>query len=123
MPKLQTHFEQVSVKSIGKIVAREYQPLKKIGDPTQQAHGDRSEKRVVSIASHSKEAYAYTHPAFDIFQVEADGGVLWLEALATFADAKARIRQLSAGSSCDYIILNERTGDKVTVKFAAGDKV
>jgi hypothetical protein len=56
-------------------------------------------------------------PAFDIFQTETGGQVLWREAVATLEDAKARAQELSVRSPGDYLILNLKTGDKIILRF------
>jgi len=51
-------------------------------------------------------------PPFDIFKVEADGGVLWRESAATIDQAKARARELAAAAPGEYFILSHRTGNR-----------
>jgi hypothetical protein len=58
-------------------------------------------------------------PAFDIFQTETGGHVLWRGTAATLEDAKARAKELSVRSPGDYLILNLKTGDKIILKFDA----
>jgi hypothetical protein len=47
----------------------------------------------------------------DIFRVESHG-VLWIESAPTLEDAKARVQQLAARESAEYVVLNQLTGDK-----------
>jgi hypothetical protein len=54
-------------------------------------------------------------PPFDIFKVES-AGLLWMEASPDLERAKARVRVLSASSPGEYIILNQMTGEKITVQ-------
>lgn len=54
------------------------------------------------------------HP-LDIFETDADGGVLWLGAAASVAAAKARIEKLERSSPSEYLILDQITGDKVRI--------
>jgi len=42
---------------------------------------------------------------FDLFQMEADGGVRWCESAETIEDSKARIQQLAAQSPGQYLVL------------------
>jgi len=51
-------------------------------------------------------------PTFDIFRVEADGGVLWRESAVTIDQAKARARDLAAATPGEYFILSHRTGNR-----------
>jgi hypothetical protein len=55
-------------------------------------------------------------PCFDVFQVEDDGKMLWLEAVATMEEARALVRGLASSGSRDYVILNQITGSKVVFK-------
>jgi hypothetical protein len=54
--------------------------------------------------------------SFDIFRIE-NHGVLWLEAAATLADARARVQELAVLSPCTFVILNENTGNRVVIQL------
>jgi hypothetical protein len=54
-------------------------------------------------------------PPFDIFKVEGSG-LRWMEAAADLERAKARVKVLAASSPCEYIILNQNTGEKILIK-------
>jgi hypothetical protein len=54
--------------------------------------------------------------SFDIFRVES-GGVRWLECVRNLDEAKARVRQLSAGAMDEYIVVDQRTGNRIFLKF------
>jgi hypothetical protein len=54
---------------------------------------------------------------FDIFENEKTGTVVWLGSAATIEEARARVGQFSARSCADYLILNQKTGNKVVIKF------
>jgi len=53
-------------------------------------------------------------PSLDIFRVES-GGVLWCEAAATIETAKARIQKIAQSSPGKYLILDQRTGQRIPV--------
>jgi hypothetical protein len=53
---------------------------------------------------------------FDIFQTETTGNIVWRESAATLDDAKARIRKLGTHSLVEYVVLNQKTGDKVVIR-------
>jgi hypothetical protein len=55
-----------------------------------------------------------THP-IDIFQLET-AGVRWLEAAPDIERAKARVRELAGNSPGEYLVLNQRTGNKIVIK-------
>jgi hypothetical protein len=54
-------------------------------------------------------------PPFDILKVE-HGGVRWMESAEDLQRAKARVKVLAASSPGEYIILNQKTGEKISVK-------
>jgi hypothetical protein len=53
-------------------------------------------------------------PPFDIFKVESSGH-RWMEAAPDLERAKARVRTLSASSPGEFLILNQVTGEKLSV--------
>jgi hypothetical protein len=55
-----------------------------------------------------------THP-IDIFQLEG-AGVRWLEAAPDIERAKARVKELSGNSPGEYLVLNQKTGNKIVIK-------
>jgi hypothetical protein len=55
-------------------------------------------------------------PPFDILKVENDGAVRWMEAAVHLGRAKARVKVLAASSPGEYIILNQNTGEKISIK-------
>lgn len=54
-------------------------------------------------------------PPFDIFKVEADS-VRWVESADDLERAKARIKVLAGRSPGEYIILNQQTRERISVK-------
>jgi len=50
---------------------------------------------------------------FDIFQLEAGGRVLWLEAAANLEHAHSRVHELAKSQPAEFIIVNLETGDKL----------
>jgi hypothetical protein len=54
-------------------------------------------------------------PPFDIFKVES-GGLRWMEAAADLERAEARVKVLAASSPGEYIVLNQNTGEKISIK-------
>lgn len=51
----------------------------------------------------------------DIFRVETSG-VLWVGSAATLADAKVRVQELAVLSPVEYLLLDQRTGEKLVIK-------
>jgi hypothetical protein len=54
-------------------------------------------------------------PPFDIFKVESSS-LRWMEVAADLERAKARVKVLAASSPGEYIILNQSTGEKISIK-------
>jgi hypothetical protein len=52
---------------------------------------------------------------FDIFRIETNGGVLWIESAATLENAKARVQELGMRSPGEYLLLNQETGNKLVI--------
>jgi hypothetical protein len=53
-------------------------------------------------------------PSLDIFKISG-GDVLWRDAVATLETAKARIQKLALSSPGQYFILDQRTGQRISV--------
>jgi CheY-like chemotaxis protein len=54
-------------------------------------------------------------PPFDIFKVESSG-LHWMEAAADLERAETRVKVLAASSPGEYIIRNQETGEKISIK-------
>jgi hypothetical protein len=54
-------------------------------------------------------------PPFDIFRTDPEG-VLWIRSAATLESAKECVQQLAMRSPGEYLLLNQVTGDKLTIK-------
>jgi len=54
------------------------------------------------------------HP-LDIFKTDLDGSVLWRGAVENVEAAKARIQMLAISSPGEYLILDQKTGQRVLV--------
>jgi len=52
------------------------------------------------------------HP-LDIFKTDLDGSVLWRGAVENVEAAKARIQMLAISSPGEYLILDQKTGQRV----------
>jgi hypothetical protein len=57
---------------------------------------------------------------FDIFSVNASGGMLWIEAVAELEAAKARVAALMQSTPCEYLIFSQKTGHKISIKPTNG---
>lgn len=54
-------------------------------------------------------------PPFDIFKVES-GQLRWMELAADLERAKARVKIMATSSPGEYIIANQQTGEKISIK-------
>ena len=54
-------------------------------------------------------------PPFDILKVESEG-VRWMEAVADLERAKARVKVLAVSSPGEYFIVNQQTGEKISIR-------
>ena len=52
----------------------------------------------------------------DIFKTDSDGGVLWRGAAETLIAAKAHIQTLAVSSPGEYLILDQKTGQRQRVR-------
>jgi hypothetical protein len=51
----------------------------------------------------------------DIFRLEPDGSMMWVEAVADFETGKARIECISAERAGEYYLFDLRTGSRTAV--------
>ena len=57
---------------------------------------------------------------FDIFKMEQNGTVRWVRATSDFERAKSYVnRALAVAIPADYLILNQRTGERTIIQTAA----
>jgi hypothetical protein len=54
-------------------------------------------------------------PRFDIFKVESDGP-RWMEAVPNLERAKARVKILTTSSPGEYVIADQETGERISIK-------
>ena len=53
---------------------------------------------------------------FDIFRTEENGDLLWLEAVPDLETAKARVQAMGTLAPGRYMILSQRTGNKLCLE-------
>jgi hypothetical protein len=51
----------------------------------------------------------------DIFKTDSDGSVLWRGAVESLVAAKLRIQRLALSSPGEYLVIDQRTGERVRV--------
>jgi hypothetical protein len=56
---------------------------------------------------------------FDIFKMEQNGTVSWVRATSDFEHAKSYVNTvLAVATPADYLILNQRTGERIIIEAA-----
>jgi|HubBroStandDraft_2_1064218.scaffolds.fasta_scaffold1250138_1 hypothetical protein len=58
-------------------------------------------------------------PQVDIFRMEADGQMMWLGAAESLGEAKARVQEFAKSWAADYMIVNLKSGLKLTISASA----
>jgi hypothetical protein len=53
---------------------------------------------------------------FDIFQLGTEGEVLWRGAAASLDEAKARIREMLRSAPASYLVMNQKTGERIVLQ-------
>jgi hypothetical protein len=53
---------------------------------------------------------------FDIFRVHSEDKIIWLGAVTELETAKARVAALMQASPCEYLVLSQATGHKLSFK-------
>jgi hypothetical protein len=60
---------------------------------------------------------------FDVFKIEENGNVSWLRSITDFECAKSYVNMVrTAGMPADFLILNQRTGQRIIIKAATGHR-
>jgi hypothetical protein len=110
MRKAITHFDQIPISAVVEIMERQVQ--KKAIAMARDVQASSTGEPAGFDRGHSMKR----HAAVDIFRLDPKG-VLWLESSASVDEAKARIRQLAAQASEEYVILDQATGTKLVIKI------
>lgn len=66
-----------------------------------------------SQASELPEPEPASHPAYDLFRIEPDGQMRWLEAVSALEVAKARIQIIGATAPGRYLVFSQATENKL----------
>ncbi|HEY4837294.1 MAG TPA: hypothetical protein VIH72_01725 [Candidatus Acidoferrales bacterium] len=113
MLKAITHFDQVPLGVVIEIMEREIH--KKAALAFERTAGSREANLAGRGALNERGQALKVHSPVDIFRIDAKGA-LWLESSRTIDEARARIEQLGAQTSGEYMLLNQTTGSKVTIR-------
>jgi len=111
MLKAITHFDQVPLGVVIEIMEREIHKKAAALASGRIAGGGVANLAVKGALNEGGEAVK-THSPVDIFRIDIQGP-LWLESSRSVDEAKARIHQLGARTSGEYMVLNHATGSKV----------
>jgi hypothetical protein len=55
---------------------------------------------------------------FDIFKVSEDGSPIWVTTAPTLEEARSEVNGLQATSADNYIVLNQKTGNKIVIPYS-----
>jgi hypothetical protein len=58
-------------------------------------------------------------PPFNIHRVDSNGDLRWIDAAADLERAKRRVKVLATTSPGEYVISNQQTGEKISIKSSA----
>jgi hypothetical protein len=114
MLKAITHFDQVPLGVVIEIMEREIHK-KATARASGQMAGNEEADRLGSGVPNRRGETVKAHSPVDIFRIDAKGA-LWLESSRSVDEATARIQQLGAQTSGEYMLLNQATGNKLTIK-------
>ena len=59
------------------------------------------------------------HASFDIFRVSANGAPIWIESANSLDSAKERIQTLGASVPGEYLVFDQKAGNKQLVTVGA----
>lgn len=110
--KPRTHYEQVPLEIV-KQIARVDEPDEVTN--SMEAKRKTEEVNTAESVADSANEFKFTASAFDIFQMEDDGSVLWQELAATMEEAKARVNELQALIPRQFMIVSLRSGEKLII--------
>ena len=117
MQKNRTYFEQVPLDAIKQIVEEDIRTAKQKSRRLLIPEAEAVEEEILLTAADYRSGGQIMTAPFDIFENEKTGTVLWVGSAATIEEARARIDQIAARSAADYLVLNQKTGNKVVIKF------
>lgn len=105
MAKPKTHFEEVPLEVVKKVVEKNQAGTKaRMGPNDKDSPGIQLKGKTMSVP-------------FDIFLTETNGGVLWIGTAETVEDAQARVRELASRSPGEYFLLNQKTGNRLVIRL------
>jgi hypothetical protein len=114
MLKAITHFDQVPLGVVIEIMEREIH--KKAAAIASQRTGGSGATKLQGKGTLNERGEALkAHSPVDIFRIDTHGP-LWLESSGSIDEARARIQQLGAQTSGEYMLLNQTTGSKLMIR-------
>ena len=60
--------------------------------------------------------------SFGILTFDISTEMLWIEAVADLGITKARVTALMQAKPCEYLILSQKTGQKISIKPTDGNR-
>jgi hypothetical protein len=111
-----THFGQVPLEIVREIVRGQ---IRRETLEQDQGIRNRTLEDLFGAQEQSTPRGKFMIAPFDIFLTEAGGSLRWLEAAETLEAAKARVQELALCSPGEYVLLDQRTGNKIVIKSDA----
>jgi hypothetical protein len=108
--KRRPHFEQVPIHTIQHIILQEASAP----PAPPQAHGAFQSKTRVEEAPARRRGRQMKAP-FDVFRMESNGGVLWLSAAKSRAEAESIAQRFASQAAGSYLIFDQLTSTKTVV--------
>src|ERR1700720_1755323 len=105
MFELKTHFEQVPLETVRKIVDEQLR-RETAAVQHQESEKKRSAGRTSRDEGRATAWEEFMAASFDIFRIEARDSVRWLESAETLEDASARVQELVLRSPGEYVVLD-----------------
>jgi hypothetical protein len=109
-----THFDQVPLGVVIEIMEREIHK-KASALAFERLTRNREANFAGKGALNERGETLKVHAPVDIFRIDTQGP-LWLESSRSVDEATARIQQLGAKASGEYMVLNHATGNKLVIK-------
>ena len=109
--KSKTHFEQVPLEIVRKIAIVDEKK-----ETSERAETNKIlEEKTKDVPAGSAKGLQAMNSSFDIFQVEADGRVLWQGSAENMDEGKARVKELQARASAPYMIVSLKNGTRLHI--------
>ncbi len=108
--KSKTHFEQVPLEMVKKIAIVDEET-----ETSERAETNKVEEKNIDVPASPPKGSQVMNSSFDIFQVEANGSVLWQGSAENMEQGKARVKELQMRAPAPYMIVSLKTGSRLHI--------